>query len=156
MIQAEVSGFIAEHSHLLDDEGRQSDTPRLFARARGNDRNRHSAPVQVPRVRGPGTNEDDSRIRFRPALVQPYLRKVKSVGDLLPWLYLKGLSTGDFSEAPAALPGPDAEGLSGLDDHTIESHVAGRVGGLAQTQSHGQALCLHPGQRGLFHAASRR
>jgi hypothetical protein len=39
-------------------------------------------------------------------------RKSKSVEELLPWLYLKGISTGDFSEALAALLGPDAEGLS--------------------------------------------
>jgi hypothetical protein len=39
----------------------------------------------------------------------PYLRKTKSIEELLPWLYLKGVSTGDFSEALAALLGPDAE-----------------------------------------------
>ena len=42
------------------------------------------------------------------------MRKAKSVEELLPWLYLKGISTGDFSEALAALLGPDAEGLSAL------------------------------------------
>src|SRR5262249_20627804 len=41
-----------------------------------------------------------------------YLRKTKSLEDLLPWLYLRGLSTGDFSEALAALLGPEARGLS--------------------------------------------
>ena len=53
-----------------------------------------------------------SKIKFRSSLVPPYLRKAKSVEELLPWLYLKGISTGDFSEALAALLGPDAEGLS--------------------------------------------
>ncbi len=38
---------------------------------------------------------------------QPYLRKTKSVEELLPWLYLKGISTGDFSEALAAFLGPE-------------------------------------------------
>ena len=42
----------------------------------------------------------------------PYLRRAKSIEELLPWLYLKGISTGDFTEALAALPGPDAPGLS--------------------------------------------
>jgi transposase-like protein len=42
----------------------------------------------------------------------PYLRKTKSVEELIPWLYLKGISTGDFSEALQALLGPDAKGLS--------------------------------------------
>jgi|TARA_B110000902_G_scaffold264513_1_gene346238 transposase-like protein len=41
--------------------------------------------------------------------VPPYLRKAKSVEELLPWLYLKGISTGDFSEALASLVGPDAD-----------------------------------------------
>ncbi len=68
--------------------------------------------MQVPRVRDRGVNEDGSKIKFRSALVPPYLRKAKSVEELLPWLYLKGISTGDFSEALAALLGPDAEGLS--------------------------------------------
>jgi transposase-like protein len=63
-------------------------------------------------VRDRGTNEDGSKIKFRSSLVPPYLRKAKSVEELLPWLYLKGISTGDFSEALAALLGPDAEGLS--------------------------------------------
>ena len=45
-------------------------------------------------------------------IVPPYLRKAKSVEELLLWLYLKGISTGDFSEALSALLGPEAEGLS--------------------------------------------
>src|SRR5262249_44015694 len=46
------------------------------------------------------------------AILPPYLRKTKSVEELIPWLYLKGVSTGDFSEALAALLGPGAKGLS--------------------------------------------
>ena len=42
----------------------------------------------------------------------PYLRRAKSIEELLPWLYLKGISTGDFCEALAALLGPVAPGLS--------------------------------------------
>ena len=46
------------------------------------------------------------------SLRQPYLRRTKSLETLLPWLYLKGISTGDFSDALAALVGKDAPGLS--------------------------------------------
>lgn len=67
-------------------------------------------PVQVPRVRDRSVNADGSKIKFTSKIVPPYLRKAKSVEELLPWLYLKGISTGDFSEALAALLGPDAEG----------------------------------------------
>ncbi len=42
----------------------------------------------------------------------PYLRRTKSVEELIPWLYLKGISTGDFSEALESLLGPDAPGPS--------------------------------------------
>ena len=49
---------------------------------------------------------------FHSSILPPYLRKTKSLEDLLPWLYLKGISTGDFREALQALLGPDAPGLS--------------------------------------------
>ena len=66
--------------------------------------------VKVPRVRDRKPGED--RITFTPSILPRYLRRAKSVEELLPWLYLKGVSTGDFSEALAALLGPDAKGLS--------------------------------------------
>ena len=67
-------------------------------------------PVKVPRVRDRGTGED--KITFTPSILPRYLRKAKSVEELLPWLYLKGVSTGDFTEALEALLGPNAKGLS--------------------------------------------
>lgn len=111
-VLAEVSGFIAEHADLLDEDGRQRLVRHGFLPEREVMTGIGKVPVQVPRVRDRGTNEDGSKIKFRSSLVPPYLRKAKSVEELLPWLYLKGISTGDFSEALAALLGPDAEGLS--------------------------------------------
>ena len=67
-------------------------------------------PVKVPRVRDRKPGED--KITFTPSILPRYLRKAKSVEELLPWLYLKGVSTGDFSEALAALLGPNVPGLS--------------------------------------------
>jgi len=67
-------------------------------------------PVKVPRVRDRKPGED--KITFTPSILPRYLRKAKSVEELLPWLYLKGVSTGDFTEALAALLGPNAQGLS--------------------------------------------
>ena len=111
-VQAEVSTFIAEHAQFLDEDGRQRLVRHGFLPEREVMTGIGAVPVQVPRVRDRGSNADGSRIRFRSALVPPYLRKAKSVEDLLPWLYLKGIPAGDFSEALAALLGPDAEGLS--------------------------------------------
>jgi hypothetical protein len=57
-----------------------------------------------------GSAED--RIRFTSAILPPYARRSKSLEVLIPVLYLKGVSTGDFAEALSALLGPDACGLS--------------------------------------------
>jgi transposase-like protein len=67
-------------------------------------------PVKVPRVRDRNPGED--KITFTPSILPRYLRKAKSVEELLPWLYLKGVSTGDFTEALEALLDPHAKGLS--------------------------------------------
>src|SRR5215510_5415207 len=69
-------------------------------------------PVAVQQPRVHDRRPAEAREKFSSAILPPYLRKTKSVEGLIPWLYLKGVSTGDFSEALAALLGPDAKGLS--------------------------------------------
>jgi len=54
-------------------------------------------PVKVPRVRDRGFGDD--KITFTPSILPRHLRKAKSIQELLPWLSLKGVSTGDFTEA---------------------------------------------------------
>ena len=63
--------------------------------------------VSVPRVR-----DRENKVRFRSSILPPYLRRTKTIEELLPWLYLKGISTGDFQEALTVLLGKDASGLS--------------------------------------------
>ena len=107
-IQAEVSSFIAEHAHLLDEEGRQRLVRHGFLPERDVMTGIGTVPVQVPRVRDRGANEDGSKIKFRSSLVPPYLRKAKSVDELLPWLYLKGIASpqGSITVRPIAAKGP--------------------------------------------------
>jgi putative transposase len=64
--------------------------------------------VQIPKVR----SRIGEPVTFRSALVQPYVGKSKSIEAALPWLYLKGVSLGEMSEALKVLVAPDAEGLS--------------------------------------------
>lgn len=64
--------------------------------------------VRIPRVRDRGNRQ----VRFYSSMIPPYLRRSKSIETLLPVLYLKGISTGDFSEALVALLGKEARGLS--------------------------------------------
>jgi len=72
-----------------------------------------AGPIKVrqPRVRDNG-QEEEQRVRFSSSILPPYLRRSKAIDELLPWLYLKGVSTGDFTEALQALLGPGAKGLS--------------------------------------------
>lgn len=64
--------------------------------------------VKVPKVRA----RDGEPVTFRSALVPPYVRKTKSLEAALPWLYLKGVSTGEMGDALEVLVGPEAKGLS--------------------------------------------
>lgn len=64
--------------------------------------------VKVPKVRA----KDGKAVAFRSALVPPYVRKTRSLEAALPWLYLKGVSTGEMEKALEVLVGPDAKGLS--------------------------------------------
>lgn len=64
--------------------------------------------VRIPKIRA----KDGSPVTFRSALVPPYVRKTRSVEAAVPWLYLKGISTGEMAEALRALLGPAASGLS--------------------------------------------
>ncbi len=66
--------------------------------------------VKKPRVRDRRPAEE--REHFESSILPRYLRRTKSVEELLPWLYLKGVSTDDFGEALQALLGPEAPGLS--------------------------------------------
>ena len=66
--------------------------------------------VRQPRLRDRGA--EGERIKFRPSILPPYARRSKSLEVLLPILYLKGLSTGDFGEALTAILGKEAPGVS--------------------------------------------
>jgi transposase-like protein len=67
--------------------------------------------VCLLRIRDKEATSQD-KIRFTSKIVPPFLRRTKSIEELIPWLYLKGISTGDFSQSLAALLGPDAPGFS--------------------------------------------
>ncbi len=67
--------------------------------------------VRQPRVRD-NTSEKKKRVSFSSSILPPYLRRSKTIDELIPWLYLKGISTGDFQEALQSLLGEDAKGIS--------------------------------------------
>jgi transposase-like protein len=112
-VEAEVADFLAKHADLKTGNGRQRVVRHGHLPKRDVMTGIGPVPVRQPRVRDREAAADDpGRIRFTPAILPPYMRRSKSIEMLLPILYLKGISTGDFSEALAALLGKDAAGLS--------------------------------------------
>jgi transposase-like protein len=109
-IEAEVAGYVANREHLVDSLGHRVVKRNGHLPARTLQTPLGDVPVRQPRVRD--ERPSGQREAFRSSILPPYLRKTKTIEELLPWLYLKGVSTGDFSEALAALLGPGASGLS--------------------------------------------
>ena len=110
MIQAEVEDWLAERAHVRDEQGRRQVVRNGYLPEREITSGVGQVKVKQPRVRDrrPETEAEP----FSSKILPPYLRKTKSIEELIPWLYLKGVSTGDFSEALRALVGPNAPGLS--------------------------------------------
>jgi transposase-like protein len=110
-IEAEVEAFLAAHAGLADDRGRRRLVRDGHAPGRRIQTGIGPVAVRRPRVRDRGDGCAEP-IRFTSAVLPSYMRRTRNIEELLPWLYLKGVSTGQFAEAPAALLGPDAPGLS--------------------------------------------
>jgi putative transposase len=110
-VEAEVAALLGRHADNLTNDGRQ----RLVRHGHLPEREIMTGigPVAVrcPRVRD-RVGKGSERIRFSSAILPPYARRSKSLEALIPILYLKGVSTGDFEEALVALLGKDAGGLS--------------------------------------------
>ncbi len=109
-IEDEVAVFVGARIHLVDESGHRLVVRNGHLPERSIQTPMGEIPVKQPRVRD--RRDIGEREGFQSSILPPYLRKTKSLEDLLPWLYLKGISTGDFSEALQALLGPDAVGLS--------------------------------------------
>lgn len=107
-LEVEVAMLLAQYADRRDAQGRQAIVRNGYLPERDVQTGIGAVRVQVPRVR----DRRGAGIQFHSAILPPYLRRSKSLEALLPWLYLKGVSTGDFSEALEALLGPDAPGLS--------------------------------------------
>jgi transposase-like protein len=110
-VEAEVSSLLSCHADELTDDGRR----RLVRHGHLPEREIMTGigaiAVRCPRVRDRG-GEGSERIRFSSAILPPYARRSKSLEVLIPILYLKGISTGNFADALIALLGRDAGGLS--------------------------------------------
>jgi len=107
-IEAEVSIFIERHGSLKTEEGKAAVVRNGYLPERSIQTGLGDIEIKVPKVR----DRCGSTIKFNSSLVPPYLKRTGNIEEFLPWLYLRGISTGDFSETLKHLLGPDAPGLS--------------------------------------------
>lgn len=110
-LEVEVEDYLARHRGCRDERGRAL----LVRNGRGRERKvtigSGTVTLQAPRVNDKRVI-DGERKRFVSQILPPYLRRSRNVSEILPALYLRGLSTGDFRGALETLLGPDAAGLS--------------------------------------------
>ena len=107
-VSAELAELLEQHSSLKTEDNRQAVVRNGHLPARTIQTGLGDVPIKVPKVR----DRSGSGIKFNSQLLPPYLKRTKNIEELLPWLYLRGISTGDFSESLKHLLGKDAPGLS--------------------------------------------
>jgi len=111
-IEAEVASYIEEHAGILDEKGHRLVVRNGYLPERTIQTGIGGVPIRQPRVQDGRVGEQGERLRFTSKILPPYLRKTRTLDAMIPWLYLKGISTNGFSEALQALLGPEAPGLS--------------------------------------------
>jgi transposase-like protein len=110
-LEAEVADYIARNQ-ARDEHGRAQVVRNGKARPRKETLGSGTIEVRAPWVDDRRESDDGSPRHFRSEILPPYMRRSPKVAEVLPILYLRGLSTGDFKEGLAALLGDDASGLS--------------------------------------------
>jgi transposase-like protein len=110
-LEIEVESFLNQYKELRDPSGFQRIVRNGYLPERQIQTGIGQVAVKAPRVRD-RHDRASKPIAFSSAILPPYLRKTRSMEQLIPWLYLKGISTGDFNDALLALVGKNAPGLS--------------------------------------------
>jgi len=106
-IEAEVQELLAQFE-TLEVNGKQAVVRNGHLPERTIQTGLGEIPVKVPKVR----DRTGNGIKFNSSLVPPYLKRTQNIEELIPWLYLRGISTGDMQPALESLLGKEAKGLS--------------------------------------------
>jgi len=120
-VEAELEAFLAQFSDHRTPEGRAAVVRNGHHPERAVQTGIGPVTVQIPKVR----SKTGAPVTFKSALVPPYVRKAKTIEAALPWLYLKGISTGEMGAALKALVGPDATGFSAKTVSRLKTQWAG-------------------------------
>jgi len=106
-VEAEFLELLPEHSERRTEDDKAGVGRSAYLPERELQTGLGPVTVRIPKVRA----KTGEPVTFRSALVPPYVRKTRSLEAALPWLYLKGISSGEMGEALKVLVGPDAEGM---------------------------------------------
>ena len=107
-VEAELQELLASHAGRVTEAGRAAVVRNGYLPERELQTGIGPVTVKIPKVRA----KAGEPVTFRSALVPPYVRKTRTLEAALPWLYLKGVSSGEMGEALQVLVGPEAQGLS--------------------------------------------
>lgn len=110
-LEVEINSFVEKYQYIMNDDGNRLVVRNGYNNARKIVTGAGQLEVETPRV-DDRTLDKQSEPRFKSTLIPRYLRRTASINELIPVLYLKGISTGDFTEALEALLGKDVIGLS--------------------------------------------
>lgn len=106
-VEAELEEMLSSHTDKLED-GRRSVVRNGYLPSRTIQTGIGEVAIKVPKIR----DRSGEGVKFNSSLLPPYLKRTKNMEELIPWLYLKGISTGGFQDALSALLGDGAKGLS--------------------------------------------
>ena len=156
-LKAEADDYVERHRGERDEQGRAL----VVRNGRGQGRKltlgAGTVELKAPRVDDRRRDEQGGRQRFTSHILPRYMRRSPKVAEVLPILYLRGLSTGDFRPALESLLGEDG-GRSVADQHHPTDRLLGaRTYGLSPTRSGRARVRLGVGRRSaLQHSARRR
>jgi putative transposase len=149
-VHAELEGFMAQFSTASTEASPAAVVRNGYHPERPLQTGIGPVSVRIPKVR----SKNGDPVTFRSALVPPYVRKTKTLEAALPWLYLKGISSGEMGDALKALLGPNAAGFSANTVSRLKRDWAKEYDGWREAELDGEPLVyiwadgVHSGLRG--------
>jgi putative transposase len=146
-IEAEVADWIASLSEVQDAQGHRLVVRNGYLPPRKIVTGLGEIPVRQPRVHD--RRPEGQREKFTSQMLPPYLRKAIAVAEVVPFLYLKGTSTGDMSEALQSLLGPSCPGAVRFDRDPAKGDQGAGVRPVGKANAGRKGIRLHPGADGV-------
>src|SRR5215510_3537764 len=156
-LEAEVDEYIRRHRDARDDRGRAQVVRNGTAPARQRVTGSGTLEVRAPRIDDRRVDADGQRHRFTRPILPSDMRRAPNVTEVLPIVYLRGVSTGDFQAAFAGLARRGRHRVVADDHHAADGELGGGVSRLASARSPRRGLRVRLGRwRPLSRAARGR